>query len=77
MPIGNVWRPLALVVVMALGAAACGWGPDYSRVTTIATTAPTQGASSHGAGSHGAGSALSGSRGLPPSDPLSVSGDKH
>ena len=70
MPIGKRWRPLALVAVVALVTVACGWGPDYSRVTTIATTTPTQGESSQGDRL-----VLSGSRGLPPSDPLSVSGD--
>ncbi len=70
MLIGNVWRPLALVAVVALVVAACGWGPDYSRVTTIATTARNQAATSPGGSP-----ALSGSRGLPPSDPLSVSGN--
>ncbi|MDE0370501.1 MAG: substrate-binding domain-containing protein, partial [bacterium] len=69
-PIGNVWRPLALVAVTGLVAAACGWGPDSSRVTTIATTAPTQAPSSAGGGP-----VVSGVRGLPPSDPLSVTGD--
>ena len=99
MSIGRFWRPLALVAVVALVTAACGGGDDSSRVTTIATTAATQGASlpepsdsdgtattqasssgssdaasgSSGSSSDG-GSAMSGSRGLPAVDPLSVSG---
>jgi phosphate transport system substrate-binding protein len=60
-------------MVVALFATACGGGDISSRVTTIATTAATTQASS--SESSGAGSAMSGIRGLPPSDPLSVSGD--
>ncbi|MCY4622874.1 MAG: phosphate-binding protein, partial [bacterium] len=72
MPIGSFWRPLALVAVVALVTTACGGGDDAGQVTTIATTAATQAASSS---SSGGDSAMSGSRGLPAADPLSVSGD--
>lgn len=46
MSIGKFWRPLGLLVVVALAAAACGGGDTLSQVTTIATTAATQAASS-------------------------------
>ena len=60
-------------MAVALFATACGGGDISSRVTTVATTAATTQASS--SESSGAGSVMSGIRGLPPSDPLSVSGD--
>ena len=46
MSIGKFWRPLGLLVVVALVATACGGGDTSSQVTTIATTAATQAASS-------------------------------
>ena len=72
MPIGETGRALGLLAAVTIFAAACG-GDDAARVTTIATT--TSVAADTPQADSGSGDPVMDSRGLPPVDPLSVSGD--